>query len=251
MGKRTEPNCDALLSLDLWGRVLAFAAPRSADDKRLGSLSPPPRFRDQAAFYQLRLRCKTFNQAFLDYPHLCRALVLTHPPRSRNSLLRWLQRHHGSVRSFAGYVGSPTVELVLKALLQTPSALRTLFLYQCDPKGLTSLQGWGNLKNLTTLDIVDPLDQLDLSMLNILRLETMELHAGSYRCIHLPEHLSSLTLGWSYPSLSARGGLFDVYQEAEDFIWQSIDRHTSRLGSRLPCIGRPDLFGKPNGGWWG
>lgn len=191
MGKRTGPNCAGLLSLDLWGRVLSLAAPRSADDKRLGSFSPPQCFRDQAAFYQLRLVCKTFNQAFLDYPHLSRGLVVTPPLRDRTSLLRWLQRHHGSVRSFADYVGSPTVEFVLKALLQAPSALRTLFMYQCDPKGLTCLQGWGNL---TTLAIVDPLDELNLSTLNILRLETISLHAGSYRCIHLPEHLSSLTL---------------------------------------------------------
>ena len=185
------PDYASLLSRDLWGRILSFAVAGVADESDLGLLSPGYCFKQQAAFHNLRLVCKAFNQAFLDYPHLSRGLVLKSPLGSHNSLMTWLQRHHGSVQTFAGFVESPDVELVLKTLLQRPSALRTVFLQQCNPTGLASLQGW---ENLTTLEIAVPNDELNLSVLGLTQINTMVLRNGDYRCLHLPEHLSSLTL---------------------------------------------------------
>ena len=191
MGMRAEPDCASLLSLDLWSRVLSFVVAGVADESDIGLLSPVQCCKDQAAYYKLRLVCKTFNQAFLDYPHLSRGLALKRPLRSHNSLMTWLQRHHGSVQTFAGFVGSPTVESVLRALLQRPSALRTVFLQQCTPNKLASLQGW---ENVTALEVAVPDHELNLSMLSTPRLETMVLRNGNYCCSQLPEHLSSLSL---------------------------------------------------------
>lgn len=102
--------------------------------------SPPGSVREQAAIYNSRLCCKAFNQAFLDYPHLSHGLVLKRPLRSLNSLTAWLQRHHGSVHAFAGFVGSPTVELHLDTLSQRPSTLRTaLQLIQAALQGMLFL----------------------------------------------------------------------------------------------------------------
>ena len=191
MGVRSAPDYASLLSRDLWGRVLSFAVAGVADGSDMAFFSSRQWSKEQAAYFKLRLVCKAFNQAFLDYPQLSRGLILRRPVRSRNSLTTWLQRHHGSVQTFAGFAGSPTVELVLKALLQRPSASRTVFLWQCNPKALARLQGW---ENLTYLEIAEPYDQLNLSMLSIPQLKIMVLRSGYYHCWHLPEHLSSLTL---------------------------------------------------------
>ena len=120
------------------------------------------------------------------------------------------------------------MELVLKALLQTPSALRTLLLKQCDPKGVTRLQGW---ENLISLEIDAPLDDLNLSMLSILRLETMELSNGSYRCLHLPEHLSSLSLNGATLVCQPEGACLTSVKELELFGSDLIGVHpTGVLG---------------------
>lgn len=192
---RTAPNHAGPLTLDLWGRVLSFAVASVADESNMGVLPPSLCFKEQAEFYRLRLVCKAFNQAFLDYPHLSRGLILQHPLGSISSLMAWLQRYHGSVQTFAGFE-SPIVEVVLFSLLRRPSALRTVFLQPCKLPGcrldLRCLQGCETLTTLEIAVLVD--DILDLSKLSIPHLQTMVLQNGYYHSAQLPEKLSSLTL---------------------------------------------------------
>ena len=67
------------LSLELWAQIMSLVASGVPEENTKRLLSPKwifsQQLRQQASFYRLRLVCNRFDEAFLEYPDLCRVLV--------------------------------------------------------------------------------------------------------------------------------------------------------------------------------
>ncbi len=189
------------LSNELWAKVLSLTVSGVADESDMRFLSPKLCLSEQARFYRLRLVCKRFNDVFVEYPHLCRGVVLKEQYLDSldtlrlASLVAWLLRYCGLVRTLAAY-GGTTLSGILATMADQPSTLQTVLAQRCNNLAVQQLS---RFDQLTTLELVTPMtNMLNVSPLqHSSSLQRLVMQNGSFNAQMLPPHLTSLHLAGS------------------------------------------------------
>ena len=119
------------LSLELWAQIMSLVASGVPEENTKRLLSPKwifsPQLRQQASFYRLRLVCNRFDEAFFEYPDLCRVLVFRQQQADTlsPSLVAWLKRYHIYVQSLA-YCGNSALIQLLEMLSSSNNHLQSV-----------------------------------------------------------------------------------------------------------------------------
>ncbi len=204
-GKHPAQDRAVQLSAEVWARVLLYqqggVAELQATSRhrntagRLMMLEPSSLFSSQAGHLRLRLVCKKFNNIFKDHGELSQGLTLhaDFPTQMLANLVVWMRFHSSSVKTFAAYCGQPCLEVVLASFLGTIVNLRHALL-----KGFctSAVELLSQLPSVTTCELVRPCATIgDLSPLQALpHLQKLVLIDGMFDSMHLPLHLTHLTL---------------------------------------------------------
>ncbi len=158
------------LSSELLGEILSHLQLRPTKTKLPGPRAE--RAQRFAQYYQLRLVCKQFNDAFVEEPRLSRHLFLPEglPGRVLPSLLQWLRHYANRVESYEALCGVPVAEVALSALQGPTSPLTSVETSNISTSALHILSSMASITscNLSLLS-VDGVDQGSLEALPCLQ----------------------------------------------------------------------------------
>lgn len=156
---------------------------------------PSSLFSSQAEHLQLQLVCKKFNNIFKDNEEFSQGLTLypDFPTRVLANLVVWMRFHSSFVKTLAVYCGQPCLEVVLACFLGRPVNLRHALLKDYCTSAVELLS---QLPSVTTCELVCPrANSTALSPLLLLpNLQKLVLIDGIFGIMHLPLHLTNLTL---------------------------------------------------------
>ena len=231
-------DCAKVLSLELWHHILSFLVGGVANESDMRFLLGKKCLKEQSAFYRLRLVCKTFNDVFLQYPHLCRGAIISRSDQRLSSFLLWLQRFHGSVETYADYTGC---DECVDAIVQQPSRLTSVLFGHAVQQ--STVKVLARSQTLRVLELVAPVFRLDINDLHVLSsLDTLTLHSGEFAARQLPEHLTSLNMASAVLATRTCACVSSIRRlRLSDSILQGVH---PRGASCLYSFGRVDMFGK-------
>ena len=170
------------LTLDLWAKVFAHLEEILEDDY-LPQASQVP-------MYQLNLVCKQFRQTFTSHSGLVRQRVClsrSFSDRLLPSLVAWLQKNQGSVRTVITKCNGSMVEVVLAELQSSQPSIEWMDVYGISPSLLTAFSSLNRCELRNTQGSI-----LDLEPLGCLPKLTHLGLTGQFRKLHYVTGLTRL-----------------------------------------------------------